>query len=157
MSLTIKNINEKNREDILGLKVLKSQENFIETIEECLDEASEDSKWRTVGIYDEDIAVGFAMYALFLDEGKNGRVWLDRFLISQEHQGKGYGENGIKLLIKQLYREYGYKKIYLSVYDINKNAIGLYKKIGFDFNGDVDLKGEKVMVINLDNMENLND
>ncbi|CEH32908.1 GNAT family N-acetyltransferase [Romboutsia lituseburensis] len=154
MSLAIKNIDESNREEILKLKVSKSQESFIETIKECLDEASEDSKWRTVGVYDKDTAVGFAMYALFLDEGKNGRVWLDRFLISQEHQGKGYGENGIKLLIKQLYDEYGYKKIYLSVYDINKKAIALYKKIGFDFNGEVDLKGEKVMVINLDNTDN---
>lgn len=150
MSLTIKRIDESNIEEILKLKVSKSQERFIETIEACLDEASEDSKWRTVGIYDEDIAVGFSMYALFLDEGKNGRVWLDRFLISQEYQGKGYGEDGIKLLIKQLYNEYGYKKIYLSVYDINKNAIGLYKKIGFDFNGEVDVKGEKVMVMNLE-------
>lgn len=153
MHLAIKNIDESNRQEILNLKVSKSQESFIETIEECLDEASKDLKWRTVGVYDEDMAVGFAMYALFLDEGKNGRVWLDRFLISQEHQGKGYGENGIKLLIKQLYREYGYKKIYLSVYDINKKAIALYKKIGFDFNGEVDIKGEKVMVINLDNTD----
>lgn len=150
MSLAIKNIDESNREEILKLKVSKSQESFIETIEACLDEASEDPKWKTVGVYDKDIAVGFAMYALFLDEGKNGRVWLDRFLISQEYQGKGYGENGIKLLIKQLYNEYGYKKIYLSVYDINKKAIALYKKIGFDFNGEVDVKGEKVMVINLE-------
>lgn len=153
MHLAIKNIDESNRQEILNLKVSKSQESFIETIEECLDEASKDLKWRNVGVYDEDMAVGFAMYALFLDEGKNGRVWLDRFLISQEHQGKGYGENGIKLLIKQLYREYGYKKIYLSVYDINKKAIALYKKIGFDFNGEVDIKGEKVMVINLDNTD----
>lgn len=150
MSLAIKNIDESNREEILKLKVSKSQESFIETIEACLDEASEDPKWKTVGVYDKDIAVGFAMYALFLDEGKNGRVWLDRFLISQEYQGKGYGENGIKLLIKQLYNEYGYKKIYLSVYDINKKAIDLYKKIGFDFNGEIDIKGEKVMVINLE-------
>lgn len=149
MKLTIKNINEANYEEILNLKVGKNQENFIESIGECLEEASQASNWKTVGIYDSDNAVGFAMYGLFLDEGKNGRVWLDRFLISYEHQGKGYGEVGVRLLIERLYEEYKYKKIYLSVYDNNKGAISLYKKIGFEFNGEVDTKGEKVMVIKL--------
>lgn len=154
MNLTINSIDKNNYKEILKLKVSKDQVNFIETISECLQEASQDSKWRAVGIYDKDVAVGFAMYALFLDEGKNGRVWLDRFLISHEHQGKGCGEAGVRVLLKHLHREYGHEKVYLSVYDSNKVATNLYEKIGFKFNGEVDLKGEKVMVINLSSMIN---
>lgn len=153
MNLTVNKINNNNYKEILELKVSKEQERFIEPIEECLKEASEYSLWRTVGIYNEKEAVGFAMYGLFLDEGINGRVWLDRFLISKEHQRKGYGEKGIRLLISHLYEEYGYKKIYLSVYDNNPGAIALYKKIGFEFNGEKDINGERVMVINLSIIE----
>lgn len=153
MNLKINKVTNNNRKEILGLRVAKEQVNFIESIEECLIEAETDSKWRTVGIYYEEVPVGFAMYALFLDEGRRGRVWLDRFLISQNHQGKGYGKAGIRILINKLYEEYGYDKIYLSVYDTNKAAIALYEKIGFKFNGEVDLKGEKVMVIKIDDRE----
>lgn len=150
MNLTIKSINESNYKEILKLKVSKNQVGFIESIEESLNEAKKDSKWKPVGIYNGEKAVGFAMYALFKDEGENGRVWLDRFLISHENQGMGYGKAGVKILLKKMYEEYGYNNIYLSVYENNKGAISLYSKIGFRFNGEVDVNGEKVMVINLD-------
>ncbi len=96
------------------------------------------------------------MYALFENEGENGRVWLDRFLISHENQGMGYGKAGVRILLEKMYKEYGYSDIYLSVYDNNKGAIALYSKIGFRFNGEIDANGEKIMVINLD-MEWKND
>ena len=75
MNLTVEYINESNYKEILQLKVGKQQEDFIESIEECLKEASQYDKWRPVGIYDGEVPVGFAMYGLFLNEGKNGRVW----------------------------------------------------------------------------------
>lgn len=156
MSLSVIKVNRKNYKEILKLKVSKGQENFIESVKVCLKEAREDSVWKTVGIYNGDKAVGFAMYGLFLNEGKNGKVWLDRFLISSQYQGMGYGKEGINILIKHLYEEFGYKKIYLSVYDNNIKAIDLYKKIGFEFNGELDINGEKVMVINLSHMEEQN-
>lgn len=157
MNLTIKNIDKNNYKEIIDLKVSNDQVKFIETVEACLKEAREDSVWRPVGIYDGDKAIGFAMYGLFINEGKRGRVWLDRFLISYENQGKGYGEAAVRLLINNLYKEYGYNKVYLSVYDNNKGAIALYNKVGFKFNGEVDINGEKVMVINLSDMECKND
>lgn len=151
MNLIIKKVNENNYEEIESLKVANGQENYIETVEECLEEARKYSVWSPVGIYDEEKVVGFAMYGLFFDEGKNGRVWLDRFLISEENQGRGYGKAAVKILINHLYKEYGYDEIYLSVYEDNKNAINLYEKLGFEFNGEDDINGEKVMVINLKN------
>lgn len=151
MNLYIKNINENNYEEIVNLRVSKDQINFIESVKDCLEEAKEYLNWRPVGIYDEDKAIGFAMYGFFEDEGAKGRVWLDRFLISHENQGKGYGKASVMVLLNRLYEEYGYNKIYLSVYDNNKDAIALYNKIGFKFNGEVDINGEKVMVINLEN------
>lgn len=149
MNLNIKEINEKNYQEITSLKVGKEQLGYIESVEDCLKESKEFSLWRPVGIYDGDKAIGFAMYRLFKNEGERGRVWLDRFLISHENQGKGYGESGVRFLLNRLKDEYGYNKIYLSVYDDNIGAISLYKKIGFEFNGEFDINGEKVMVINI--------
>ncbi|MGL5245186.1 MAG: GNAT family N-acetyltransferase [Sarcina sp.] len=149
MKLNIRKIDKNNYKEVVHLKVFKEQESFIETVKQCLKEAEIYSIWRAIGIYDEEKPVGFAMYGLFLDEGENGRVWLDRFLISKEEQNKGYGKSAVKLLINHLYSEYGYNEIYLSVYENNKKAINLYKGLGFRFNGEIDINGEKVMVINL--------
>lgn len=148
MSIMIRLIDDKNYKEILDLRVAKGQESFIETTEECLKEASEDSRWEPVGIYDGDIPIGFAMYGLFLQEGSKGRVWLDRFLIAEDYQGKGYGKASVKLLLHHLHRKYGYDKIYLSVYEANEGAIALYQKLGFTFNGELDINQEKVMVMN---------
>lgn len=43
--------------------------------------------------------------------------------------------------------EYPNTDIYLSVYEENKTAVSLYKLFGFEFNGELDTKGEKVMVL----------
>ena len=37
--------------------------------------------------------------------------------------------------------------IYLSVYEENHVAISLYQSYGFKFNGELDTKGEKIMVL----------
>ncbi|MEG2194433.1 GNAT family N-acetyltransferase [Clostridium sp.] len=146
MKIKLKRVCKENYKEILDLHVGKGQEGFIETTEECLNEAKELSLWRPVGIYNDDILVGFAMYGLFKEEGEFGRVWLDRFMIGCDYQGKGYGRASLKVLISELYDEYNYNEIYLSIYDDNKNAIKLYEDTGFYFNGELDINGEKVMV-----------
>lgn len=52
----------------------------------------------------------------------------------------------ISALIQKIIKEYNCKKIYLSVYDVNKIAIHIYQKMGFYFNGKYDTKSEKIMV-----------
>lgn len=69
MNLIIKDINNENYNDALNLKVRKDQEGFIETIEECLDEAKRVPLWRIVGIYCKSDLIGFAMYGLWKMEG----------------------------------------------------------------------------------------
>ena len=150
MNIVLKKVNVDNYDEIISLKVAKEQETFIESTKECLDEAKELSLWRPVGVYDEDTLIGFAMYGFFESEGTCGRVWLDRFMIGCKYQGRGYSYTSLKLLIKHISKEYNANEVFLSVYDCNKLAIKIYEKLGFEFNGEVDSKGEKLMVIKLD-------
>lgn len=150
MNLKIEKVSEENYKSILNLQVNEKQKGFIETVQECLDEASENSSWRPVGIYDENTLIGFSMYGLLHEkEYKGPRVWLDRIFIDKRYQGKGYGKASVEILLKRLYEEYGEPMIYLSVYDDNEVAIKLYEKLGFRFNGEIDTKGEKLMEINM--------
>lgn len=149
MNLNVRKVDNENFKDILSLKVKNEQIGFIETTKECLDEAKEEIFWRPVGIYDDSTLIGFAMYGCFKEDLKEDRIWLDRFLIDKNFQGKGYGKATLKLLIERLVNEYNCTKIYLSIYDDNVNAIKLYEDLGFKFNGELDINGEKVMVKNI--------
>ena len=145
MNLKFKNIDSYNYNEVINLKVKESQECFIETVSECLDEAKELSLWRPVGRYDNNEIIGFAMYGLWKNEGSSGRVWLDRFMIGENFQGNGYGKVSLQSIINKIAKEYKCSEIYLSIYENNTVAIDLYKKFGFEFNGELDRNGELVM------------
>lgn len=147
MKITFVSVTKENYAKIINLKVKKKQEGFIETTSQCLEEASELPLWKPVGIYAENELIGFAMYGLWKNEGINGRVWLDRFLIDEKHQGKGYGKSALPLLINRIFDEYHCDEIFLSLYDNNLQAMLLYQKLGFALTGEVDVHGEKIMVI----------
>ena len=146
MNLHFEPITDDNRENALKLHISPTQKGYVETVEECLEEASHGRRWRPVGIYDGPVMVGFAMYGFFWEYFPAGRVWMDRLLIDKRHQGKGYGKAALQMLLKRLTEEYRRKKIYLSVIEGNHAAAGMYQKAGFQFTGRRDLHGERIMV-----------
>lgn len=155
MNIEIRKVIKENLNKALSLHVSESQKSYVESTKECLEDAIECKCYRPVGLYDNDTMVGFAMYGFFPNDGdkddivqtgEDGRVWLDRYLIDERFQGKGFGNIMLKKLITLLINIYNCNKIYLSVYEDNKRAIHLYKKFGFQFNGELDINGEKVMV-----------
>lgn len=132
-------------EDVLDLHVKDEQRNTIETVEECIREARELSLWKPTLIKVNNENVGFAMYGLWKEEGEHGRVWLDRFFIDERYQGRGYAKEVLPPLINIIMNTYLVNEIYLSVYESNIPAIQLYKKNGFEFNGEKDINSELVM------------
>lgn len=147
MHIHFEPVTEMNREAILALEIHENQKGFIESIEDCLLEASKIKCWRPVGIYDDTSLIGFAMYGFFWQYLPFGRVWLDRFLIDKRYQGYGYGKAVFPLLVQRLQQEYGRKKLYLSVTKDNAVAAHLYQQFGFRYNGQRDIHGEHVMVL----------
>ena len=149
LNIEFEKATKKNRKILYKLKVYKNQKKHIETVYNCIKEARKYKCWRPIGIKIDDKYVGFAMYGLWINEGKNGRVWLDRFLIDRKYPNKGYAKLVMPLIIEKIKNEYNYNKLYLSVYEDNYVAINFYKKLGFNFNGEKDINGELVMVKNL--------
>ena len=79
-------VNDENRKEVEGLTVFSEQAGFIESVNECLQEADELELWRPVGIYDSDTLIGFAMYGYF--QNQPGQLWLDRLLIDKNIKEK---------------------------------------------------------------------
>ena len=94
MQIVLKPITKQNRAEALALHVAKGQEGFVESVAQCLKEADEYDVWRPVALYVEGKMVGFAMYGFFPMYLPAGRVWMDRLLIDERFQHKGYGKSG---------------------------------------------------------------
>lgn len=140
-------VDESNYHEVKQLHISDKQKGSVESVEECFKEAEQFSLWRPTAIADGDQLIGFAMYGLWINEGEQGRVWLDRFFIDEHFQGKGYAKPVLKHLIQRIFDEYGYDKLYLSVYETNEVAIKIYESLGFKFNGELDINNELVMVL----------
>lgn len=145
MSIEIHDVTKENYEEILSLQVAHSQTDFVESPYECLEDSIEEKAYRPVGLYTEGRLVGFAMYGFLPQKKEQGRLWIDRILIDEDEQGKGFGEASMQALIKKVIDLYGKQPIYLSVYLDNEGAIYLYKKLGFEFIDELDINGEQIM------------
>lgn len=124
-----KNIDNTNEYKVRNIKLKPGQEKFIETVDECLKEAETFNEWHPVAIYYEDEIIGFAMYGSF---GLNKDTWIDRIMIDEKHQGRGYGKLAMMKLIDMVSKEYEVNVIYLSITEGNSTAYNLYKNIGFE-------------------------
>ena len=147
--MQFKQINKKNQEEIENLSIKDEQEGFLESVKQCLLDASKNPEWVCAGIYEKDIPIGFAMYGMISLTTPKNQVWIDRFMIDKNFQGKGYGKKAFQELIHIVKEAYHKDKMYLSVYENNKAAIHMYKSLGFRFNGELDFNGEKVMELSM--------
>ncbi|REB05183.1 GNAT family N-acetyltransferase [Sporosarcina sp. BI001-red] len=145
MKYDILHVSEENRTEMLALRVAKNQRGFIETIEECLAEAEQWKEFRPVGLYVDNEPVGFAMYGSLKDSQEGNNLWIDRILIDEQFQSRGFGRMFMKLLIERVLKEYGEQPIYLSVFTKNRGAVHLYETLGFVFIGEYDTAGEEIM------------
>lgn len=145
MNLCIKPCDISNRKQIEALSVSESQCGFIESNIASLNEADGTPFWRPVGLYDSDLLVGFAMYGMCEEDSS---VWLDRFMIAAQFQGKGYGKKFLQLIIVAIMKEYHCGKIYLSYLPQNSTVANYCATFGFKVTGEKDPNGEIIMCLN---------
>ena len=145
MTLHICEVTEKNWRSVAALNVAKNQQQFIESNAFSLAESLYEKNGTSVGLYDGETLVGYAMYGWYWEKRKS--VWLDRFMINQSYQRKGYAKRFLRLLIQFLQNKFECKTIYLSLHPDNKPAMGLYESFGFRLNGDIDDEGPVVGVV----------
>lgn len=142
MNLKIEKVNKENFLEVTKLELNTNQNDYIESNSYSIAESKYYTFWNPVALYDGDILVGFGMYG----KAEEDRVWLDRYMIDKNFQGRGYGKVFLNMFMGKLKEEYKCSEIYLSLYKDNTAAVTLYKSFGFEFNGELDTLGELVMV-----------
>ena len=149
MHITLRPIDDSNREAVLALSVREDQP-FVAPNDYSLSEADEANAKapgtaRPFAIYAGEKIVGFCMLALDPeDENPVDRYCLWRFMIDKSEQGKGYGQAALQEIIRY-FKENGVDTVYLSTAPANARGLHVYHKAGFRETGVIE-DGEAVLM-----------
>jgi len=89
----------------------------------------------------DDVPVGFVM---LYDDAEKDHVYLWRFMIAGEHQGKGYGRRALGLVLDHARTRPNAREITASYVPIEGGAGPFYRKLGFEPTGE--MEGEEVVI-----------
>lgn len=138
-------LNQHNYREILKLNVRKDQKQFVATNAISLAQAHFHPEAWYRGIYADDTPVGFAMLEI---NTLKPEYYLWRFMIDENHQGKGYGYAAMKLLIAHVKTLPKASEFLLSYIPAEGSPQKFYQKLGFEDTGEVH-EGENIMRLSL--------
>ena len=142
MNITLRPIDDANREQVLALSVREDQP-FVAPNDVSLRQADEANAEhpgvaRPFAIYADEEPVGFCMFSFAPEaEDEDDRYWLWRFMIDQRYQDRGYGQAALQQIIRY-FKENGADRLYLSTEPENERGLHLYHKAGFRETGVID-------------------
>lgn len=136
--VTLKDVGKDNWEECCSLKLSTKQGGLVAPHLYSISESEIEPAFVPLAIYADDDVVGFAMYGLDPDDGK---YWIYRLMIDEEHQGKGYGKMALAELVKRLSQIPDCDEIFAGYKPWNIVAASLFSEMGFDKTGEM-LSGE---------------
>lgn len=144
MGCFFRDIDGTNLDRCVGLRVRDDQP-FVAPNVYSIAQAGVEPGWVIKAIHSDETMVGFAMYTI--DE-KLSELYLCRFMIDKDHQGKGYGRAALELLKAVAAATPGVSRMRLSTSPENHNGIRIYERFGFVDTGEIE-DGEAVFVLKL--------
>ena len=120
-----------------GLHVREDQRRFVADRAVILARAwaYRESRSRVFIIYNEDTPVGMAMYRDIEDMEAYA---FDQFFIDERYQGRGFGMEAARQIMKLIEEDGRYDKVYLCYIDGDTAARNMYEKLGFRETGEAD-------------------
>lgn len=127
----------------LGLKVAEHQKSYVSDAMKLLARAYAYREYRSkaVIIYNDEVPVGMALY---YDCEELQAYDFCQLFIDERYQGKGYGYEATKQMLKLMNNDGKYNKVVLCYIEGNKSALSLYEKCGFILTGDRD--GDEIVM-----------
>jgi diamine N-acetyltransferase len=151
--VTLREITDGNREEILALNVAPGQERFVSSVRGALREADEypHAKPWYRAVYADGEPVGFVMLSWNVQPQPPeiiGPWFLWKLLIDERHQGRGYGVQVVRQIV-ELVRAEGATELLTSYVPGDGGPAGFYQRLGFVATGAFDPHGEVIMRLTL--------
>ena len=96
MNIALKEVDGNNFDEIISLKV----EKYCASNLYSLAQAKVFPEAIPLGIYNDDIPVGFIMYGI--EPRDNNEYWIDRFIIDEKYQKNGFGKKALEIIIEKI-------------------------------------------------------
>ena len=151
--VSLREITEDNRVEVLALQVTPVQERFVGTVAKSLREADdtpEGKPWYRA-IYADDLPVGFVMLSWNVTPEPPriiGPWFLWRLLIDVQHQGRGYGREAVRL-VAEIARDNGATEL-LTSYGVGEGGPEpFYGRVGFRPTGELGEMDEVIVALDL--------
>ena len=99
-------------------------------------------EWESRLILNDETVIGFVFYGWW--EKKQAPLFC-RYTIDIDFQGKGDGKAALPVILREMTRQYGTCRVYLTLEKENERAVHLYTAFGFVPTGETD-EGEEIYV-----------
>jgi len=132
MNITLKEISAENWVQAVKLKVKDDQESFVASNAVSIAQSKFHTFLECYGFYNDETMVGFAAFGR---NPEDDNIWIARYMIDQNFQGKGFGKEALQVLLSFMKEKYSCSEIYLDVAEENTLATNLYVKAGFKKTG----------------------
>ena len=142
MTISLREIDKENFHQCLKLKAADGQENYVASNAISIAASKFFPSLTPLAVYAENEMVGFAMYER---DTETGNFWLARLMIDAAQQGRGYGKEATRAIIKKLKEEFDCREVFLSFVPENLKAEKMYSSVGFKRTGEISDSGEIIM------------
>ena len=140
MKIEIKPVTADNFQECINLRIKDEQKDFCASNLYSIAESKVEPLAIPVCIYADNQMVGFILYGSDYSESGEMFMSIDRFMIDERFQGKGYGKLALAEIIEIIKKDFDYKEVFLSYKPENTVAENFYSGFGFtktgDFSGD---------------------
>lgn len=152
--VSLREITDANRAEVLRPAVSPEQRNFVDGVAESVHEAAETPEARPWfrAIYADETPVGFVMITDGIPVGHPSYEWpyyLWRLLIGAEHQRRGYGTAALDLVVEYVRTRPGAVELVTSAVPGRGSPTSFYERYGFRATGGM-LDGEHVYALPLE-------
>lgn len=149
MSLRLEKIDIKNWKAATELKTSEDHKKFVAPNVYSIAQAQFYPEVTAYGVFHHDQMIGFTMYGVVpkSEDNHDDRLWIWRLMIDEDHRGKGFGRDTMKLIIEEA-KNLGYQTLVLSTEPENYKGIKLYESLGFKATGIIE-DGEEEYVLSL--------
>ncbi|MBR5419847.1 MAG: GNAT family N-acetyltransferase [Lachnospiraceae bacterium] len=140
--ISLKEISRENIDEVLALGVDEDQKTFVSSNGDSLAQAYVYSETAyPFAVYEGSDPVGFIMMGYY--EAK-AYYTLWKFMIDRRYQNRGYGRKALELGIRFLKERFNVSEIYTGVVPGNSVAKKLYRSVGFEETGLIELGMEEM-------------
>lgn len=134
VNVEIKELNDENWYECCTLELAEGQEGFMEPNAISVAQSKFEPTLKPYAIYRDGQIVGFLMYNSVQEE--LDAHWIYRIMVDKNHQGKGIGKAATGLMIEEMKKATGAKRIVVGYHPDNEGAHRLYAGLGFVDHGD---------------------